>query len=439
MKTRFIALVVAFGATASAQLTDYLGPGVLTRGASNIGQRSGQDVDLRFFANATGIYDTGLTPVSVDSNGNLIQVGGIYGVQAGLGAYGRHQWRRAVLGLDYTGNYRHYQGHTYYNGSNHQLALGYTYQQSRRLVFDFQTLAGSASYATSFASGLPQVYDSVVDQTTLLFDNRVNYVQGGMDTNFLLSARTVLTLGGSTYTVRRQSKALIGVNGYNLHGSLEHRLSQVTTVGVSYQHGHYDYPRAFGESEYNMIQGTFARQFGRAWTLTLAGGVVASEVQGQRRVAVDPAVARLLGITTTLQTFYRRNLLPSVNATLRYNWRYASLSFNYRRGISSGNGVYLTSQQERARVSYDYTGIRKWSFSVSGNYAGLGALGQTLTRYKQYYGGVEVTYQIVPSLNITAGYIRRHVDTASNSFRRDSSRTQIGIYFSPGEIPVSFH
>ena len=124
MKTRFIALLAVFAGTGWAQLTNYLGPGVLTRGASNIGQRSGQDVDLRFFANATGIYTNGLTPLSVDSSGQAVHVGGLFGVQVGLGAYGRHQWRKSVLGLDYTGNYRHYASNSYYNGTNQALALG---------------------------------------------------------------------------------------------------------------------------------------------------------------------------------------------------------------------------------------------------------------------------------------------------------------------------
>src|SRR5262250_3339485 len=101
-----MALVCAFASTAAAQLSGYLGPGVLTRGAGQIGTRSGQEVDLRFFVNASGVYDNGIQPVSVDSKGNLVQVNGLWGTELAFGAYGVHQWRNSQLGIDYHGNFR---------------------------------------------------------------------------------------------------------------------------------------------------------------------------------------------------------------------------------------------------------------------------------------------------------------------------------------------
>src|SRR6266851_8594298 len=98
-----MALVCLLASTAAAQVGNYLGPGVLSRGAGDIGTRSGQQVDLRFYAGVSGVYDNQLQPVSVDSKGNLIQVKSLYGVEANLGAYGTHNWKTATLGLDYHG------------------------------------------------------------------------------------------------------------------------------------------------------------------------------------------------------------------------------------------------------------------------------------------------------------------------------------------------
>src|ERR1700744_6070482 len=95
--------------SAWGQLTDYLGPGVLSRGAGDIGTRSGSPVDLRFFFDVTGIYDTGVQPFAVDAKGNLITINGVYGEQADAGLYGVHRWAHAQLGLDYHGDYYHYQ------------------------------------------------------------------------------------------------------------------------------------------------------------------------------------------------------------------------------------------------------------------------------------------------------------------------------------------
>ena len=101
MKTRMIAMVLACCSTMTAQISNYLGPGILSRGAGDIGTRAGQDVDLRFFVGAEGIYDTGLQPFSLDTNGQLATVGGTYGTQISYGSVRRPQFppRAAGAGL----------------------------------------------------------------------------------------------------------------------------------------------------------------------------------------------------------------------------------------------------------------------------------------------------------------------------------------------------
>src|SRR5579862_4860359 len=86
---RFSVLICVLGCTASslpAQLGAYLGPGVLSRGAGDVGTRSGQQVDLRFYGDVSGVYDTGLQPFALDSKGNLITINGLYGIVADVGA-----------------------------------------------------------------------------------------------------------------------------------------------------------------------------------------------------------------------------------------------------------------------------------------------------------------------------------------------------------------
>lgn len=439
MKTRMIAMVLACCATLTAQISNYLGPGILTRGAGEIGTRSGQDVALRFFASATGIYDNGLLPYSTDGTGQLLNVGGLYGVEAALGAYGVHSFRHARLGLDYKGTYRHYSENTYYNGSDHTLALGYTYQKSRRLVFDLRQLAGSVSQATSYGAALPTVPDSILTPASLLFDNRANFLQSSLDVNYLQSDRTTITFGGQGFGVWRKAKALIGMQGYELHGSIMHRLSRRTTLGVNYSHSHYDYPKAFGESDINSYSGTWASQLGRFWTLSVNGGVYQVETQGLQRVAVDPAVTALLGITSTIQTFYRNSLFPQWGVNLDRKFQRATLSLNYQSGVSGGNGVYLTSRQESGGASLNYTASRKWSFSANGAYSKLEGIGQDLQPFSQITGGAGATYALTSPIHIFAQFATRRMELVDAAFRRNSSRAAIGISFSPGDIPLAFH
>ena len=439
MKIRMIAMVLACGSTMTGQVSSYLGPGILTRGAGDIGTRAGQDVNLRFFVNASGIYDNGIQPYSVDGKGQLVTVNGLWGTEVALGAYGVHNFRHARLGLDYKGSYRHYTENSFYDGTDHSLALGYTYQKSRRLIFDLRQTAGSVSQGTSFVGGLPTVPDSVVTPSSLLFDNRANYLQSTLDVNYVQSARNTFSFGGQGFGIWRKATGLIGVEGYDLHGTARHRLSQRTTIGGSYSHTHYDFPKAFGESDINSYSATFATQFGRSWILSVKAGVFQAEVQGLQRVAVDPAIAALLGVSSTVETFYRKSTFPEWGVSLGRRFHRADLSFHYERGVSPGNGVYLTSRQENGGAAFSYTATRKFSFSVSGGYSHLDGIGQNLQPYSQLNGGAGATYAITNPIHMFIQYDARHQEIVDAVYRRTSYRATVGISFSPGDIPLAFH
>ena len=440
MKTRMIAIVLACCSTMTAQISNYLGPGILTRGAGDIGTRAGQDVNLRFFVGAEGVYDSGLQPFSLDPNGQLATVSGTYGTQVSFGVYGVHNFRHARLGLDYRGAYRHYTGNSLYNnGSDHILALGYTYQKSRRLIFDMRQTGGTVSQGNYFAGAYSNLTDSVVTPSSLLFDTRTEYLQSTLDVNYLLSARTTFTFGGSGFGVWRKATGLIGMKGYDLHGAIQHRVTQRTTVGLNYDHAHYDFPKAFGESDINSFGVNFAKQLGESWTLGIQGGAYQVEVQGLQRVAVDPVIAALLGVHSTVERFYRNSIFPQYGASLSRHFHRAQLTFGYSSGVNAGNGVYLTSRQDSGSATFNYTGFRKWSFSASGGYSRMQGVGQNLPSYAQINGGAGITYALTRPIQLTARYDARHQEIVSGTNLRDSNRASIGITFSPGDIPLSFH
>jgi hypothetical protein len=443
LKSRRIALAVVCGSAlfispAEAQLPTYLGPGLFTRGAGDIGARSGNAVDFRMFAGVSAVYDDGLQPASLDSTGHLFSVNALYGTEVNLGVYGQHQFKHAKLGLDYHGTLRHYNANTFWDGSDHQLALGYTYQHSPRITLDFREIAGSSSLGTSFVGSLPAAFNSVVDPTTLLFDNRTLYVQSTTDISYSLTQRASVTIGGDWSAVGRQSSALIGVDTYGLHGSIQRRLSRNSSVGIALQHTHYDFQRGFGQSDIDTFQGFWSPSFGRSWILSVHVGAYQSKVAGL--LQVNPLVATVLGLTSPALPFSETNLLPNGDAVLTRSFRRSFVALKYERSVTAGNGVYTTSRQELGDVYYAYTGIRKWSFTMGANYGHLTALGQGLPPYRQYSGNAGLTYAVTRAIYATANYGQRHYDITdfNNPFRRTASRITLGLSFSPAEIPLSF-
>ena len=175
---------------------------MLFRSAGAIGTRGGEDINMKFFARVAGFYDSNGTVATLDSNGKLQQDSpSRTGEEVSFGAYGTHQWRRSVLGLEYSGSYRRTNGQNAFSGTNHSLNLGYSRQISKKWVLDFRQMASSTDSATraiNVTGGvLADAQTSLAFQpTSVLFDNRYTSAQTSFDANYVLSSRTIFTMGG---------------------------------------------------------------------------------------------------------------------------------------------------------------------------------------------------------------------------------------------------
>jgi len=432
----------AFASTAAAQLSNYLGPGILTNGAGDIGNRGGEQVDLRLYADVNAIYDNGLQPFSVDSKGNLVQVGGLYGIEGMVGVYGSHMWRTGLLGLDFRGDFRHYPGNSYYDGSDQYLSIGYTLQKSKRLYFD---LRGTGSTYSNYIGAVPgdsfapsSATPNAVNPASLaVFDTRTDYLQGSAGMTYLFTPRLSLTLSGQAFWVHYQAAQLVGVDGYGAAARLRYRLTRTATIGGGYSRSYFEYPNYFGNADFDLYTIYFSKQMSRLWTFTAEGGAYHVNVLGLQTVALTPEVADLLGVSTSIQTYQASNWLPSISAQLSRKFKTGGLSFIYTNGTAPGNGVYLASRSQQGNAVYSYTGIRRASLSVSAGYWSMSSLGQDIPPYRSFTGGAGLTYTLGRALHAVARYDARHQDVTIANYRATSYRVSLGLAFSPGAIPLS--
>src|SRR5689334_22536729 len=106
-RCRTLVLVLALMALVyvdSAQAQGYGGPSLLSRGGNRPGRRGRGPVNFTFYGAIRGTYDTGLLPVTLGSDNRVTSVD-LAGIQAELGLYGGHTWRRTSVGLDYRGDW----------------------------------------------------------------------------------------------------------------------------------------------------------------------------------------------------------------------------------------------------------------------------------------------------------------------------------------------
>ncbi|MGH9667223.1 MAG: hypothetical protein ACRD9L_22600 [Bryobacteraceae bacterium] len=436
----FVVPILLSGAVFAQDM--YQGPEILSRGGMDIGQRSGRAVDLRFFASVNGVYDTGFTPASVDSNGKIVDLGGVFGLQADLGLYGTHSWQRSVLGINYRGDYRDYARDHSQNGSDHQLELKFEHQFSGHMSVMLREAAGTASYAFGAGNYSSPFNPFIAVPTDQIFDTRVTFGQSGVDLVYQKNPRLSFSFGGDGFAVRHQSAGLVGLNGYMAHGDVAYRLSRRSTVSVDYNYSHFEYEGLFGSSDIHTVAAAYSKTLTRRWQASLRAGVVVVQTKGLGSVAVDPAVAAILGQTTTISAFYITGLLPILEARLHGQFQHSSLEFRAEQSTTPGNGVYLTSKTQAAGVNYSYTGIRRWNFGLHGYYSKLASLGQQIGAYNAYTAGAGGTYSLSRSTHLIVELEGRRYDIGGQSgvlvpFRQNSYRVSVGVGFSPGTIPLS--
>lgn len=414
------------------------GPSILTSGLPTLGDRSGQQLDFRIYGGVSGIFDNGIQPLATDAQGNLLHVSGIYGVEASLGAYGSHSWQHARLGLDYTGDYRHYENAQQYDGSDQLLALRYTLQKSQRLVFDFIGSAGTYARLFGETAIVGDAAGGIVSPATQLLDARTNFGQGTAAVTYIQSPRTSYTASGNAYISQQSSLGLPPIKGFGASGSVQHRLSLKTSIGAVYSFSEQRVASYSNQTNTNTFAGTFDQILGQHWTFSLQAGATIAEVNSLQPIAVDPILVLFFGFPPVVDLqIYAKHYFPSGTARLQKEFSHAVLTFGYDRATVGGSSYFLASRIEDANMAISYSGIQKWNFGLSGGWYSLHSLSQGSGDYAQYSGALGITYELFRAVHLSARYDFREQAVDPVFYRRTSSRVSLGLLFSPGTRPLS--
>jgi hypothetical protein len=180
--------------------------------------------NIRPFVSLQGIYDTGLSSLSVDANGNAAEAND-YGVEGTFGVLGYQTWKRTTLGIDYRGNARHYSTHSFYDGFDNSLTLSVDHDVNRhwRLMFGQALASYSRNYYMPYGSSWLGVPDYAPPSFSNLaghelFDGRTNALTSTGRAIYQATPRFSVSFGGSGVVVRRRSDSLAGMQGYSAGG-----------------------------------------------------------------------------------------------------------------------------------------------------------------------------------------------------------------------------
>jgi hypothetical protein len=437
LKSPIIFYLILFAVTAAAQVAEDPGPSILSRGVGTLLEAGGTPPTIKPFLSLNGVYDTDLTPVSVDAAG-ISPTAKSYGGELGFGVLGYKRGRRTTVGIDYRGSFRMYAGHSYYDGSDHTLTLSVTRQLTGRTSLVFRQAAGINSHGLEMGSAYSPFDPGIAGvPANELFDSRTIYLTSMANLIFQKSARLSFSIGGSGNLVRRRSKALAGNSGWNVNGDVSYRISRSISLGADYSYGRTAYTKLFGSSDVHSVGFNVTFRLGRRWDLALRAGAARVAIVNPVRIDFDPVVAAIVGQPFGILVFRSTYFIPSSGAKLSRAFRRSILSLDYGNAPSIGNGVFTTSKSQGVGASYSYTGLRRLNFGLSGGYSTYTSLSENLGKYRSYSGGVGVNYRLKGWLHFSSGYDVRQYGVSQGPFRRLSQRLAIGLSFSPGERPLS--
>jgi hypothetical protein len=416
----------------------YAGPAILSRGDAPAAMATPQ-IDFRPFVELTGIYDTGLAGVAVNSQGQLGNEASM-GVEVTAGISGTHSWRHTKIGLNYRGSIRRYAHNTSYDSTDQTLMLGIVHQVSRHTTVTLNESLGL--FSRNF--GIPGLSQTVpfdpsttYAPTTDFFDNRTEYLSTQANLIFQKTARLSFSMGGDGFEVRRRSSALYGVIGATAHADVQYRLTRRSTVGVNYMFSHFDFVGVLSGTDLHDVSGVYSMRISRWLEFSGSAGIFRAETRFIQNVPIDPAIAALIGTPEGTVVLDRIDLGWSGSGRLSRTFPKGVAYISGGRGITPGNGLFLTSLTETVMGGYNYTGLRRWSLGASVDYTHSDSIGNVIGTYGGTSGTVSASRQIVHNVHGIASFSARQYSSGSFAlYNRLIYDVRVGVGYSPGDIPL---
>jgi hypothetical protein len=420
---------------------EYTGPAVLSRSYSVNQSLVPEQIKWHENVGLSSVYDTGVSR-TVNADGSLGPASILTGALVSWGFSGRHYFRRDVVSVNYTGNYSHYSGNGAYSGSNQAITASYMHEVTRRVMLNLSG-SGSILAENSVLENQPVGPQTIANISLAsspniqIFDLGSKQMSLQADLTWQLSARLSFSAGTSYFGIERDSPLLLGVTGQQARGDVNYRLTRQTTVGAYYSFSHYLYPHGFGNSDTDTFGVIYSYAFNRTTQLRFRGGLSVVESLGLVTVPIPPAFAALLGTGEGVIDSYATYRATDMSAQFIKDFRRGrTASLAYARGISPGNGVYQTSQQESISASLTAKVLRSYSLTLGGGRDTLRAatlsVVENLGTYQSEYARLSLSrsYRRGVGASLTVEY--RHFSIDAEGYLRNQLRITSGVTWGSG-------
>jgi hypothetical protein len=428
---------VVDGDSAEEPVQEYSGPAVLSRSYSVNRPLIPQQLKWRESVGVSSIYDTGINR-QVNPDGSPGAASTLAGAQVTWSLIGRHYFRHDEVGVSYTGNMSQFSGAGGYNGTNQSITVDYSHRLSHHLSVNLSGTGSifSQNYALENASAGSDTIANInlgSSPNIQIFDLGTKQFSSQADLTWQKTSRLSFNLGTSYFGIDRDSPALLGVTGQQARGDVNYRLTRKITIGTYYSFSHYLYPHGFGNSDTNTAGLIYSYAFSRTMQIRLRGGLSRVESLGLQSVEINPVIAALLGQSSGIVDSWQTLRTSDISAQLIKDFRAGTtLSFAYARGVSPGNGVFQTSQQESISGTMTAKIMRSYLLSADVGRDTLTSVAQALGKYQSEFGRVSLSRPYRRGLSLNFGVEYRYFDVSNFGSVRNQLRITSGVTWQPG-------
>lgn len=384
---------------------------------------------FNFFLFANGVYDT--EPLTV--GGRSVNQGGL-GFDGGGGIDASKQFRDGFISLGYRGDYREYSSSFFPSGTDQSLSFAYQKRLNRRWSLTLDANAGIFLYGGTYFAAQPSEVDYVQVNP---FSSESKFLAGGLALSYRQTRRLSYVFNGQYYLNRYNIPGSIGATGLTGSGSVLYRLSAPTTVGATYSHSYFVYQRGAGQAQADTVVGTISHQFHNHWSASASAGVTRTDSNGTISVPVLVEEGNNLLPGYAIGHYNRVSTFPSVIGNVTRSMRRSSINISGGQNISSGNGVYLASENRFLNGYYSYS-LRRSNLSFGGGLSHLTSVANAVSyNYSSGSFSASYAYNVMRhiGLNFRYNYVRYgSLGTVNN---QTDNRVLFGVYFTSKSVPLT--
>jgi hypothetical protein len=209
-----------------------------------------------------------------------------------------------------------------------------------------------------------------------------------VEADYAFSRRTTAVFVGSYSVMHFLDSGFINSDSYNGRVGYNYALSAKNNIGLTYDYNLLSYAGMSGRLRNDSVQLAFGRK-----------------VTG--RLAFQLAAGPQLLAFENLRPSMRRQLSWSASSAVTYQWRRATFSLSYFRGVTAGSGVYLGSTSQTVTLTASQGITKSWSGSVNGGYASNKALlriAGLASQFDDWFAGANLNRQIGPQVRLSVNY-----------------------------------